>query len=129
LPGDFNARTLRQLLHPLAPVSLYSSLQVSLSDLLPPASRQSQNLVLIVIQLVSNPTTKILPLVAYQMVLVVKIPANAEDLSDTGLIPGLWKIPWRRAWPPTPVILPGVSSGQRSLAGDSSWGRRESDRT
>ena len=129
MPGDFNARTLCQLLHPLAPVSLYSSLEVSLSDLLPPASRQSQNLVLIVIQLVSNPTTKILPLVAYQMVLVVKIPANAEDVSDTGLIPGLWKIPWRRAWPPTPVFLPGVSSGQRSLAGDSSWGRRELDRT
>ena len=27
------------------------------------------------------------------------------------------KIPWRRAWQPTPVFLPGESHGQRSLAG------------
>jgi len=26
-------------------------------------------------------------------------------------------IPWRRAWQPTPVFLPGESHGQRSLAG------------
>ena len=26
------------------------------------------------------------------------------------------KIPWRRAWQPTPVFLPGESHGQRSLA-------------
>ena len=32
---------------------------------------------------------------------------------------GPWdrKVPWRRAWPPTPVFLPGKSHGQRSLAG------------
>ena len=31
----------------------------------------------------------------------------------------LWagKIPWRRAWQPTPVFLPGESHGQRSLVG------------
>jgi len=27
------------------------------------------------------------------------------------------KIPWRRAWQPTPVLLPGECYGQRSLAG------------
>ena len=27
------------------------------------------------------------------------------------------KIPWRRAWQPTPVFLPGEFHGQRSLAG------------
>ena len=27
------------------------------------------------------------------------------------------KIPWRRAWQPTPVFLPGESHGQRSLGG------------
>ena len=32
-------------------------------------------------------------------------------------------IPWRRAWQPTPVFLPGESHGQRSLAGCSPWGR------
>ena len=26
------------------------------------------------------------------------------------------RIPWRRAWQPTPVFLPGESHGQRSLA-------------
>ena len=31
------------------------------------------------------------------------------------------KIPWRRAWQPTPVFLPGESHGQRSLVGYSLW--------
>ena len=30
-------------------------------------------------------------------------------------------------WQPTPVLLSGESHGQRSLAGCSPWGRRESD--
>ena len=38
-------------------------------------------------------------------------------------------IPWKRAWQPTPVFLPGESRGQRSLAGYSPWGRKESDTT
>ena len=38
------------------------------------------------------------------------------------------KIPWRRAWQPTPVLLPGESHGQRSLVGYSPGGRTESDR-
>ena len=43
----------------------------------------------------------------------------------------LWfgKIPWRRAGQPTPVFLPGESHGQRSLAGYSPWGCKESART
>ena len=43
----------------------------------------------------------------------------------------LWvgKIPWRRKWQPTPVFLPGESHGQRSLAGYSPRGRKESDTT
>ena len=32
-------------------------------------------------------------------------------------IPGLGRIPWRRNWQPTPVLLPGESHEQRSLAG------------
>ena len=39
------------------------------------------------------------------------------------------KIPWRRAWQPTPAFLPGESRGQRSLGGYSPWGRKESDTT
>ena len=36
---------------------------------------------------------------------------------------------WRREWQPTPIFLPGESQGQRSLAGYSPWGRKESDTT
>jgi len=39
------------------------------------------------------------------------------------------KIPWRRKWQPTPVFLPGEFHGQRSLAGYSPQGRKESDMT
>ena len=41
--------------------------------------------------------------------------------------PWVGKIPFRRAWQPTPVFLPGKFHGQRSLAGYSTWGHRESD--
>ena len=34
-----------------------------------------------------------------------------------GFNPWVRKIPWRRAWQPTPVFLPGESQGQRSLPG------------
>ena len=46
-----------------------------------------------------------------------------------GFDPWVGKIPWRRAWQPTPVSLPGENRGQRSLAGYSPWGRIESDTT
>ena len=39
------------------------------------------------------------------------------------------KLPWRRKWQPTPVFLPGIPHGQRSLAGYSPWGCKESDVT
>ena len=48
---------------------------------------------------------------------------------DLGLMPGLGKISWRRAWQLTPVFLPRELHGQRSLAGCSPRGRRESDMT
>ena len=46
-----------------------------------------------------------------------------------GFDPWIGKIPWRRKWKPTPVFLPGESHGQRSLAGYSPWGCKESDKT
>ena len=46
-----------------------------------------------------------------------------------GFDPWVGKIPWRRAWQPTPVFLPGESHGQRSLAGYSPQGCKESDTT
>ena len=44
-------------------------------------------------------------------------------------LPWVGKIPWRRKWQPTPVFLPGESHGQRSLAGYSPRGHKESDTT
>ena len=43
----------------------------------------------------------------------------------------LWvgKIPWSRAWQPTPVFLPEKYHRQRSLAGYSPWGHKELDMT
>ena len=35
--------------------------------------------------------------------------------------------PLEEEWQPTPVFLPGKSSGQGSLVGYSLWGRKESD--
>ena len=39
------------------------------------------------------------------------------------------KMPWRRAWQPTQVFLPGESHGQRSLVGYSPHGLKELDMT
>ena len=44
-----------------------------------------------------------------------------------GLNPWVGKNPWRRARRLIPVFLPGESHGQRSLAGYSPWGCKESD--
>ena len=46
---------------------------------------------------------------------VVKNPA--ANARDAGSILGKRKIPWRRKWQPTPVLLLGKTHGQRSLAG------------
>ena len=63
------------------------------------------------------------------MVLVVKnLPANAGD-RRCWFSPWVGKIPWRRAWQPTPVFLPGESHGQRNLSGYSPEGYKESNMT
>ena len=50
-----------------------------------------------------------------------------ESTCNAGDLVG--KIPWRREWQPTPVFLPGEFHGQRSLAGYSPRGHKESDTT
>ena len=57
--------------------------------------------------------------------MVKSLPAAQE----TRVNPWVGKIPWRRAWLPTPVFLPGESHGLRSLAGYSLWGHKELDMT
>ena len=46
-----------------------------------------------------------------------------------GFDPRVRKIPWRRKWQPTPVLLSGKPHGQRSLMGYSPQRHRESDTT
>ena len=46
-----------------------------------------------------------------------------------GFDPRFGKTPWRRAWKPNPVLLPGEYHGQRSLEGYSPQGHRELDMT
>ena len=61
-----------------------------------------------------------------QSSLVAQTGKNLPAMWETwvwylGLIPGLGRFPWRRAWQATPVFLPGESHGQRSLAGYRPW--------
>ena len=61
--------------------------------------------------------------------MVKNLPANADRLKSHRFDPGVGKIPWRRAWQPPTVFLPGESHGQRSLPGYSLWGHTESNMT
>ena len=54
---------------------------------------------------------------------------SAYQCRRRGFSPWMGKIPWRRAWQPSPELLPGESRGQRSLAGYSPWGHKELDTT
>ena len=49
-------------------------------------------------------------LVIFMVVLVLgNLPANAGHLKRHGFDPWVIRIPWRRAWQPSPVFLPGES--------------------
>ena len=54
---------------------------------------------------------------------------SACNVGDLGSIPGSGRCPWIRKWQPTPVFLSGKFHGQRSLAGYSPWGCKQSDTT
>ena len=49
--------------------------------------------------------------------LVTHVVKNLLAMQETWVCFQVGKIPWRRKWLPTPVFLPRVSHGQRSLAG------------
>ena len=71
-----------------------------------------------------------LPGVSQVALVVNNLPANAGDVRDTcGLDPWVRKIPWGWKWWSVPVFLSENSHGQRSLAGSSLWGHKESDTT
>ena len=60
---------------------------------------------------------------------VFLLPAYYRRRKRCRFNPWVRKIPWRRKWQPSPIFLPGKSHGQRSLAGFSPWGCKESDTT
>ena len=61
---------------------------------------------------------------------VKNLHANAGDAGDRSFRFLGWEdFPWMRKWQPIPVFLPGKSYGQRSLAGYSPCGHKESDMT
>ena len=57
---------------------------------------------------------------------MVKYPLQCRS---HGFNPWVGKIPWSRAWQPTPVLLPGDFHGQRSLEGYGPQGCKELDMT
>ena len=57
------------------------------------------------------------------------VPLVAQMVKRPGFKPWVRKMPWRREWLPTPVLLPGKFHGQRSLEGYSPQGWKESDMT
>ena len=60
---------------------------------------------------------------------MVKNPSANAGYTGDRFNPWVGKMPWKRAWQPTQVILPGKSHGQRSLGGYSPGGHKESDMT
>ena len=70
------------------------------------------------------------PWTSSQVALVVRNPSSsARRHKRHRLNSWVGKIPWRRAWQPIPVFLPGESHGQRSLMGYSLRGWKEADMT
>ena len=45
------------------------------------------------------------------------VKKNLPAVQETWVQSLGWKMPWRREWPPTPVLLPGEFHGQGSLLG------------
>ena len=56
-------------------------------------------------------------------------PVNAGEVRDSGLIPGSRRFPGEEHSNPLQHSCLGNPHGQRSLAGDSPWGRSELDMT
>ena len=54
--------------------------------------------------------------------LVAQTVKNLPAMQETWIWSLVRKIPWRREWQSTPVLLPGEFHGQRSLVGYSPWG-------
>ena len=62
-------------------------------------------------------TAHVLQVWGFHMAQRSRIHSQCSRHRRCGFGPWVRKIPWRRAWQPTPVFLPGEAHGQRSLAG------------
>ena len=79
----------------------------------------------------------ILPLLTFKLIntcyivkyVIAQLVKNLPAMQETRFDPWVGKILWRRAWLPSPVLLPRESHGQRSLTGYSPWGHKEADTT
>ena len=61
--------------------------------------------------------------------LVAQTVKNSPTRQETWVRSLGWEDPLEWAWKPIPVFWPGESHDQRSLAGYSPWGHKESDTT
>ena len=61
--------------------------------------------------------------------LVAQLVKNLPAMRQTWVRPLGWEDPLEKGMAPTPVFLPGEVHGQRSLAGFSPWGCKESNTT
>ena len=61
--------------------------------------------------------------------LVAQMVKRLPEMWETRCHPWVRKIPWRRKWQPTPVLLLGKFHGLRSLVGYSPRGCKEQDMT
>ena len=52
---------------------------------------------------------------------VAHMVKNPPAMQETWVRSLSWEDPWRKAWQPTPVFLPGEFHGQRSLVDYSPW--------
>ena len=60
---------------------------------------------------------------------LAQLVKNLPALQETQIQSLGWEDPLEKKWLLTPVFLPGESHRQRSLAGYSPWGCKESDMT
>ena len=80
---------------------------------------------------ISNAGAQVPPLVGElsSYILVAQLVKNPPAMPETWVRFLGGEDPWRKADQLTPVYLPGKFHGQRSLAGYSPWGHKESDIT
>ena len=67
-----------------------------------------------------NQQTKLEDLIGF-----IRLLCQCRRHKREGFDTSIEKIPWRRAWQPTSIFLPGESNGQRSLVSHNSWGQSQ----